>query len=166
MALRELRVEGDPVLLQTAASVSSFNDDLAILVKDMFKTMYDAPGRGLAAPQVGVLKRIFVMDITWKDGPRTPMVCINPEVTVDGATDVTSDEGCLSIPGIMVPVRRPSAVTMAWTDLDGARHSQWFDGFAGLCIQHETDHLNGIVTLDRVDPALRGDLIAEFEAAP
>ncbi|NRB04964.1 MAG: peptide deformylase [Rhodobacteraceae bacterium] len=154
----------DPVLAQPCAPIEEVTKTVQTLAQDMLDTMYDAPGRGLAAPQIGISQRMFVMDVAWKDGPAEPVVCINPEITWRSETQVQSGEGCLSIPGLLVDVVRSAEVDLSWTDQNGVSHTSRFDGFASLCIQHETDHLDGIVTLDRVDAGTRDALIAEYEA--
>jgi peptide deformylase len=143
----------DPRLATVCAPVTG-DDDLTDLVRAMFETMYNAPGRGLAAPQVGVLKRLFVMDCGWKDGNMTPMVCINPEIIWSEGMAVGS-EGCLSIPGVLAEVMRPERITLRYHDLDGAEHEVTLDGFEARCAQHELDHLDGIVTFDRLSPEAR-----------
>jgi peptide deformylase len=140
----------DPRLSEVCAAIEG--EDVHDLAHAMLETMYAAPGRGLAAPQVGVMRRLFVMDTTWKEGRPDPQVFINPEILEASETLVESEEGCLSIPGVKARVSRPDRVHMVWTALDGARVSQVFTGFAAACVQHEMDHLNGIVTLDRVSP--------------
>ena len=151
----------DPRLSQRCEPVDDIGAQ-AGLIADMFETMYAAPGRGLAAPQVGVMSRLFVMDVTWKEGERSPMVMMNPVIMAAERVPVVTDEGCLSIPGIMVPVERPVAVTVQWTSETGEIHMADFDGFEARCIQHEFDHLNGTVTLDRVAPELRAGLEARY----
>ena len=148
----------DPCLTQVCTRVGQIDDDIRSLANDMLETMYAAPGRGLAAPQVGVLKRLFVMDTAWKDGDRDPMVLIDPEI--NWASDETAEgpEGCLSIPDVTVMVRRSQSVRMSWCDLRGDRQSATFDGFAAVCSQHELDHLNGTVTFDRLDAETRADI--------
>lgn len=139
-------------------------DDLAVLIRDMFDTMYDAPGRGLAAPQVAVLKRLFVMDCTWKTGEPTPIVCINPQIIERSAEVVSVDEGCLSIPGILNAVERPDWVVFEWTDGDGALQRQKLEGGEARIAQHELDHLDGIVTFQRLDDAARLKAENEYTA--
>ncbi|MFZ5964095.1 peptide deformylase [Thalassococcus sp. BH17M4-6] len=163
MSLREIRRWPDPVLAKVCAPV----EDVAAvrtLVDDMFDTMYAAPGRGLAAPQVGVLLRVFVMDVGWKEGAKTPLACINPRIVTASESLHTGDEGCLSIPGVMAPVTRPDSVRLAYTDMDGTAQVVDLEGFAATCAQHEMDHLDGIVTFDRLDAAARAALLAEYEA--
>lgn len=138
--------------------------DQATLIGDMFDTMYDAPGRGLAAPQVGVLRRVFVMDCTWDDTPGTPMAFVNPQIIDRSPEIATSDEGCLSIPGIKVAVARPDWVHLTWTAPDGTPCDQRFEGFEATCVQHELDHLDGLVTFDRLDMAARAAAEIEYRA--
>jgi peptide deformylase len=128
----------------------------------MLETMYAAPGRGLAGPQVGVLRRIFVMDVAWKDGDPEPMVFLDPEIVWRSAELRKATEGCLSIPGVTAEVERAAEIEVTWRDLDGARHVRRFEGFAAICIQHETDHLDGLVTFDRVAPEARAALEAAY----
>lgn len=129
--------------------------DVSALAKDMLDTMYAAPGRGLAAPQVGVLLRMFVMDTTWKEGRRDPHVCINPEIVWRSADTVNGPEGCLSLPGVTTQVARPREIDLVWHDLDGSRHEARLTGFAAVCAQHECDHLDGVLTLDHLSAADR-----------
>ena len=150
----------DPRLSHRCAPVE--NERLDVLIGDMFDTMYAAQGRGLAAPQVGVMKRLFVMDVTWKEGPPSPMVMINPTIMAVEHVPVVMEEGCLSIPGVLVPVTRPVAVTVQWTAAEGDIHMADFDGFEARCIQHEFDHLNGMVTFDRIDADTRARLETEY----
>lgn len=138
----------DDLLRVECAPVVVFDDDLVRLAKDMLATMYAAPGRGLAAPQVGVTSRLFVMDVTWKDGDPAPQVFVNPEIVATSPEEVTQDEGCLSIPGDLVPVTRPAEVSLRWHGLDGLMQRADFTGFAAACVQHEIDHLDGILCTD------------------
>jgi peptide deformylase len=135
------------------------------LAADMLNTMYHAQGRGLAAPQVGVLQRLFVMDVTWKEGTRRPCVCINPEIVARSATTAPGPEGCLSIPGVTVDVPRADWVELAFTGLDGQRRTERLTGFAAICAQHELDHLDGIVTFDRLSPEARAAAESSYAVA-
>jgi peptide deformylase len=154
MALLPILRWPDPRLSSRCADIA-MDDDLSALVADMLETMYDAPGRGLAAPQVGVLKRLFVMDPGWKDGTPDPYICLNPTLS-DFAADVkTGTEGCLSIPGITTEIARATSVTLSWTDLNGIARQERLSGFAAICAQHEYDHLDGIVTFDRLSAEAR-----------
>lgn len=154
----------DPVLSRVAAPVGEVTGNTRRLAGDLLETMYAAPGRGLAAPQVGQLVRIFVMDVSWKDGARDPVVCIDPELLSASGETVPVDEGCLSIPGIATTILRPAEVRLAWTALDGARVTADLAGAAARVAQHELDHLDGIVTFDRLDPKARAAALAEYGA--
>jgi peptide deformylase len=147
----------DPRLSQVCLPVEG---DVSGLAADMLDTMYGAPGRGLAAPQVGVLRRLFVMDTEWRTGQPDPMVCTNPAILWRSDTRVEGAEGCLSIPGPSVPVTRATRIRLGWTGLDGAPHEALLDGFAAICAQHECDHLDGILTLDHLSPQARSVAIA------
>lgn len=148
MAVRSIVLLGDPVLRARAAVITAFDAGLKALAADMLDTMYAAPGRGLAAPQVGVSLRLFVMDIGWKEGAPNPQVFVNPRITDASDVMVPFTEGCLSIPGQTSRVARPDRVELQWQDLDGVAHDGWFDGFAAVCVQHERDHLDGILCID------------------
>jgi len=144
----ELRVLPDPVLRETCVPVTVFDEALEDVVAEMLAVMYAAPGRGLAAPQVGITQRIFVMDATWKDGEPSPMVFINPEIIEVSEAQAVNDEGCLSIPDRTRRVSRPAEVKLRWQDLDGEVQTGVFDGFAAACVQHERDHLDGVLCID------------------
>ncbi len=137
---------------------------VAGLAADMLETMYAAPGRGLAAPQVGRLMRLFVMDTTWKEGVKTPRVVVNPRILWQSDQKASGPEGCLSLPGITAEVTRPLAVRMVWTGLDGTEHDEVLSGFDAVCALHEHDHLDGILTLDRIGPEARAGLEAIYRA--
>ena len=163
MSLREIVRWPDPRLNMPCKPVSEISADIIALAQDMLETMYDAPGRGLAAPQVGMLSRVFVVDTEWKESAPAPQVFINPEIVARSATKAVQSEGCLSIPGVTVEVARPDSVVLRWTDLDGTTQEEAFSGFAAACVQHELDHLDGIVTLDRLDEDDRSRVIAAYE---
>jgi peptide deformylase len=152
----------DPRLSTPCAAVGEVDDPLRRLAADMLETMYAAPGRGLAGPQVGVLRRVFVMDVGWKDGDPEPLVFLDPEIVWRSDERRTGTEGCLSIPGVTADVERAAEIEVTWRDLDGARHARRFDGFAAICIQHEADHLDGVVTFDRVAPEARAAMEAAY----
>lgn len=164
MSVRPILRWPDPRLSQVCAEVGEITHDIRCLAADMLETMYAAPGRGLAGPQVGAMVRLFVMDVTWKEGIRAPRVLINP--VVEWASDrlATGPEGCLSIPGVTAEVTRPAEIRMRWLGLDGQTVSETLVGFAGTCAQHELDHLDGIVTFDRVAPEVRARIEAEYAA--
>ncbi|MGP6086970.1 peptide deformylase [Antarctobacter jejuensis] len=152
----------DPRLAQVCAPVEDFGA-VETLVTDMFETMYDAPGRGLAAPQVGVMLRVFVMDAGWKDGEMTPLACINPRITVQSEDTSTREEGCLSVPGVSALVTRPDRIILSYTDLTGTAQEITLTGPAATVAQHELDHLDGIMHFDRIDPPARAALLADYE---
>ncbi|MEM1234082.1 MAG: peptide deformylase [Pseudomonadota bacterium] len=145
--IRPLVLHPDPQLGQVSKPVTRF-EAVGTLVRDLFDTMYDAPGRGLAAVQIGFMQRVFVMDADWKTGTPAPRVFINPVIT-DHITDLAvCEEGCLSIPDTPRRVARPAQVTVEWQDENGLQHSGTFTGFEAACIQHEFDHLEGKTILD------------------
>lgn len=129
--------------------------DVSGLAADMLDTMYAAPGRGLAAPQVGALVRLFVMDVTWKDGTPAPQVFVNPHIIWRSDRLIDGPEGCLSLPGLSVSVRRSDCLRLQWETLDGLAQKAEFDGFAAICIQHECDHLAGALTTNYLTAADR-----------
>lgn len=141
-----------PALRAVAEPVAAFDEGLARLAAGMLAAMYAAPGRGLAAPQVAVPLRLVVMDAGWKDGAPEPRVLVNPAVVAASEATLVREEGCLSIPGRLTPVRRPAEVTVRWQDLEGRPHEERLSGFAATCIQHEIDHLDGILCIDRAEP--------------
>ncbi|MBD3763383.1 MAG: peptide deformylase [Rhodobacterales bacterium] len=164
MAVLPIVTWPDPRLTRPCAPVgeAAGDPDVAQLAADMLETMYAAPGRGLAGPQVGVLRQIFVMDTGWRSGTPCPRVLIDPELLWLSDDRATGPEGCLSIPGLTTQVARARQVRIAWRDLTGARHQALLDGFDAICAQHEWDHLQGIVTLDRLAPADRAAALAQL----
>ncbi len=156
MSLRPILIHPDPRLKTVADSVPEVDDAIRRLADDMLETMYDAPGIGLAAPQVGVGKRLLVMDCVKEEGaaPR-PMVLINPEITWSSDDLNVYEEGCLSIPEQYADVERPAEVEVSWTDLDGKARSERFDGLWATCVQHEIDHLDGRLFIDYLKPLKR-----------
>ena len=165
MSVRTVLTYPDAALSTVCPPVEAVSADIEALADDMLETMYDAPGRGLAAPQIGVALRLFVMDVTWKEGTYAPIIFINPRIVGSSDTIVTQPEGCLSIPGVSVEVKRPDAVHVQWTDLNGQPREQTFEGFAAACVQHEIDHLDGVLTLDRVDAETRARVIQDYSGA-
>ena len=137
-----------PVLRRYCLPIVDIDDALVTLAEDMLETMYAAPGRGLAAPQVGVSLRLFVMDTTWREGNPNPRVVLNPEILSLSERLVPFTEGCLSIPDVPCRVMRPDEITMRWFDLDGQQHEETLSGFDAVCAQHEFDHLNGRLSID------------------
>ncbi|MDK3020247.1 peptide deformylase [Pseudodonghicola flavimaris] len=153
---RPILIHPDPRLKKVCAPVADISDDLRQLADDMLETMYDAPGIGLAAPQVGVLDRLIVLDCVREEGePPRPLVMFNPEVIASSDEMNTYDEGCLSIPDQYAEVTRPKVVDVTWIDRDGKLHRETFDGLWATCVQHEIDHLNGKLFIDYLGPMKR-----------
>ena len=163
MAIRPIVEVPDPRLRQISSPVEEVTDEVRALVADMFETMYDAPGIGLAAIQVGVPKRILVIDLqepTEEGGEpvKDPRVFINPEILTTSDQDVPYTEGCLSVPDQYAEVDRPDAIRARWLDLDGKQREEEIDGLLAVCLQHEMDHLNGVLFIDHLS-RLKRDMI-------
>lgn len=148
---------GDPVLTRRADEVTQFDQELRRLVDNMFETMYTAPGVGLAAPQVGVLKRLFIMDCSPKKDPMHKVVLINPVIEF-GEGEQVGEEGCLSFPGIYFDVKRPERVVVRAQDIDGTEFRLDIMDLEARCVAHETDHLDGDLFIDYLSP-LKRDLV-------
>jgi len=160
----------DPRLKMVSTRVETIDDELQQLIADMFETMYDAPGIGLAAIQVGVPKRLLVMDLQEEEDEegkpiRQPRVFINPEI-IDPSEEISIyNEGCLSVPDQFAEVERPATCRVRWTDPDGVDHDEQFEGLLATCIQHEMDHLNGIVFLDHLSRLKRQMILKKLDKA-
>ena len=156
MSRRPILFWPDPVLSRRAEEVTAFDADLSALVAEMFETMYAAPGRGLAAPQIGVLSRVIVLDCVKEEGeaPR-PLLMFNPEIVASSDGLNTYEEGCLSIPDQYAEVTRPAEVEVRWLDRDGNEQQEAFDGLWATCVQHEIDHLDGKLFIDYLKPLKR-----------
>lgn len=169
MALRRILTVADPkdtaVLKQVSAPVAEVTDEVRALADDMLETMYAAPGIGLAAVQIGELRRMFVMDLAEKDAPPEPRVFINPEVTWASDELAPYEEGCLSIPDIYDAVERPVRVRVRFQDRDGALVEEEADGLYAVCFQHELDHCNGVLFLDHLSRLKRERAIAKVKKA-
>ncbi len=148
MSIRPILIHPDPRLKKVCEPVGDVNASIRKLADDMLETMYDAPGVGLAGPQVGVMKRIFVIDCADKESTPDPMVLINPEITWKSEELHTYEEGCLSIPEVYAEITRPEMVRMSYLDIDGKRHEDEFDALYATAAQHELDHLNGTLFID------------------
>jgi peptide deformylase len=153
LALRTILKDGDETLRKISRPVTTFDDKLTTLIQDMFETMYAGNGIGLAAPQVGVLRRLFVMDLQDGSGPR---VAVNPRITNPSGVQI-SEEGCLSIPGKFGEVERPLSLVLEAQDGEGRPYTLPATGLMAVCICHETDHLDGILFKDKV----KGPLYSE-----
>ncbi|QFS84524.1 Peptide deformylase [Roseivivax sp. THAF40] len=153
---RPILIHPDPRLKKVCPSVEDLTDELRALADDMLETMYDAPGIGLAAPQVGVLSRLIVLDCEkGEDATPKPVVMFNPEVKASSDEMSVYEEGCLSIPDQYADVERPREVTVSWLDRDGKLQEQTFDGLWATCVQHEIDHLDGKLFIDYLKPLKR-----------
>ncbi|WP_411838405.1 peptide deformylase [Paracoccus sp. ME4] len=159
MSLRPILIHPDPRLKKLAQPVARITPEIETLAADMLATMYDAPGIGLAAPQIGVGLRVFVMDATRDpEAERAPLVLVNPEVVWESEALNTYEEGCLSIPEQYGEVTRPAEIRMRWLGLDGATHEREFDALWATCAQHELDHLDGVLFIDHLS-AIRRQMI-------
>ncbi len=149
-------IHPDPRLKKLCDPVPDVTGELRSLANDMLETMYGAPGIGLAAPQIGILTRLIVMDCIKEEGaPPQPMVMFNPEVTASSDAQNVYEEGCLSIPDQFADVTRPAEVEVRWIDMDGNERTSGFDGLWATCVQHEIDHLNGTLFIDHIGPMKR-----------
>ena len=160
--IRPILIHPDPRLKKVCEPVAEITDEVRQLAADMLQTMYEAPGIGLAAPQVGVTKRVLVMDCI-KEGVPEPMVLLNPEIVWQSEDVTTYEEGCLSIPDQYAEVKRPAAVTVRWTDLEGQPQERTFDGLWATCVQHEIDHLDGKLFIDYLGPLKRQMITRKME---
>jgi peptide deformylase len=163
MAILPIIETPDPLLRQISSPVEEVTDELRRLVDDMFETMYAAPGIGLAAIQVGVPKRLLVIDLQEPkeeggEPVREPLVFINPEILEESDTLQVYSEGCLSVPEMYAEVERPDRIRARWLDRDGKAHEEELDGLLGICLQHEMDHLEGILFIDHLS-RLKRDMI-------
>src|SRR5258708_1902177 len=162
MALRDIIILPDKRLRLVSKAVVAVDDEVRTLVADMFETMYEAPGIGLAAIQVGVPSRVVVMDLSKRETEAHPKVFINPEITWSSDEKSPYEEGCLSIPEIHEDVERPARVKVKYLDLDGKPHEEDAEGLFATCIQHEVDHLNGVLFIDHISKLKRDRIIKKF----
>lgn len=162
--IRPILIHPDPRLKKLCDPVAEVSSDMGKLAEDMLQTMYDAPGIGLAAPQIGVTKRLIVMDCVKgeNEAPR-PLVLFNPEITWSSEELSTYEEGCLSIPDQYAEVHRPAEVRVRWTGLDGKLQEEQFSGLWATCVQHEIDHLNGKLFIDYLGPLKRQLITRKME---
>ena len=165
MALRDILILPDRRLRKVSEPVKKITSEIKSLVEDMFETMYAAPGIGLAAIQVGVPKRVVTMDIAKREGETEPRVFINPEITWSSDEPSVYEEGCLSIPDVHEDVERPAKVRFKYLDLDGKAHEVEAEGLFATCIQHEVDHLNGVLFIDHISKLKRDRIVKKFTKA-
>jgi peptide deformylase len=165
MALHDIIKLPDKRLRLVSKPAKGIDAELRALVGDMFETMYEAPGIGLAAIQIGVPKRVIVMDLAKKDDPKEPRVFINPQVLWRSDEKTTYEEGCLSIPEFYEEVERPAKVRVKFLDLSGAEQEVEASELLATCLQHEIDHLNGVLFIDHISKLKRDRVIKKFTKA-
>ncbi len=168
MAILPIIIAPDPRLKKTSAPVARVDAEIRRLMDDMLETIYQAPGIGLAAPQVGVLKRVIVLDVARDDAPPEPLRLANPELIWVSEEDATYEEGCLSLPEHYAEVARPARAGVRYLDHEGEIREREIEGLLATCVQHEMDHLDGILIIDKMTPMDRianRKLLKELEAA-
>ncbi|WP_028795773.1 peptide deformylase [Thalassobaculum salexigens] len=165
MAKRPIIWAPDPVLKTKCTPVSAVDDEIRALMDDMLDTMYAAPGIGLAAPQVGVTKRVIVVDVSEKDEPNAPICLANPEIVWKSDETAPHEEGCLSLPDLYADVERPVAVKVRYLDRDGASQELAADGLLAICLQHEIDHIDGILFVDHLSALKRNMFLKKMVKA-
>jgi len=158
MTKKQILIIPDPLLRKVSEPVNSVNTEIKNLMDDMLETMYAAPGIGLAAVQIGVLKRIIVIDLSKDSEKKNPLFIVNPEITFKSKELISYEEGCLSIPNQFAEVKRPSTCKVNFLDYNGKKKEINADGLLATCIQHEVDHLDGILFIDHLSK-LKKDLI-------
>ena len=158
MTIKRILTIPDPLLRKKSSRVEEVNNDIQKLMNDMFETMYKAPGIGLAAIQIGVPKRVVVIDISKEENKKKPMYFVNPEVTWKSDVNSTYEEGCLSIPNQFAKIERPDKCKVKFLDFNGKEKEIKVEGLLATCIQHEIDHLNGVLFIDYLSK-LKKDII-------
>ncbi len=163
MALREILIVPDPLLKQVSQPVAKVDDALRALMDDMLETMYEAPGIGLAAIQIGVPKRVIVMDIARQDEPKQPRYFVNPEILWASEETAPYEEGCLSVPEIYDEVERPARVKIRYMNYAGDTVEEDAEGLFAVCIQHEMDHLDGVLFIDHLSRLKREQAVKKVK---
>ncbi|MDH6230933.1 peptide deformylase [Mesorhizobium soli] len=163
MTIKPLIILPDPVLRQLSKPVERVDNDLRKLADDMLETMYDAPGIGLAAIQVGIPLRLLVIDLAKEGEEPAPMVVVNPEIVNSSDERSTYEEGCLSIPDYYAEVERPATVRAKFLDRDGKQQEITAEGLLATCLQHEIDHLNGVLFIDHISRLKRDMVMRKFK---
>ena len=158
MSIREIVIEPDPILRKKSQPIENVDDKMRKLMDDMLATMYAAPGIGLAAVQIGVLKRLIVIDVSKQNEKKSPLFLINPKITFKSKITSTYEEGCLSLPGYFAEVDRPAECHLEYIDYFGKQKNLKAEGILSTCIQHEVDHLNGVLFVDYLSK-LKKDMI-------
>jgi peptide deformylase len=165
MALREIIILPDKRLRQVSKPVAKVDSDIKKLVEEMFEAMYEAPGIGLAAIQIGEPRRVVTLDLSKKEDEKAPQVFINPEITWSSEIKSVHEEGCLSIPEYYEEVERPAEIKVKYLDLDGKTQEVHADGILATCLQHEIDHLNGVLFIDHLSKLKRDRVIKKYAKA-
>jgi peptide deformylase len=165
MTIKPLIILPDPLLRQVSTPIGTVDADVLKLADDMLETMYDAPGIGLAAIQIGIAKRMLVIDVSREDEEKNPQVIINPEIVKFSDEGSVYEEGCLSIPEYYAEVERPAIVNVKYVGRDGKEHMMEADGLLATCLQHEIDHLNGVLFIDHISRLKREMVIKKFTKA-
>lgn len=165
MTIKPLIILPDPVLRQLSQPVETVDADIRRLADDMLETMYDAPGIGLAAIQIGVPRQMLVIDVSKEGEDKQPLVFINPKILTTSDERSVYEEGCLSIPDYYAEVERPATITVEYIDLEGKKLTAKADGLLATCLQHEIDHLNGVLFIDHISKLKREMVIRKFTKA-
>jgi len=165
MTIKPLIILPDPILRQASKPIERVDADLQRLADDMLETMYDAPGIGLAAIQIGVPRRVLVIDVSREGEEKQPQVFINPEIVKSSDERSVYEEGCLSIPDYYAEVERPAVVSVKYLDRNGKEQTVEADGLLATCLQHEIDHLNGVLFIDYISRLKREMVIKKFTKA-
>ena len=158
MSIRNIIIEPDPILRKKSTTLETADDSIRKILDDMLYTMYNAPGIGLAAVQIGILKRLIVIDVSKKEEEKKPLFLINPEITYQSKETSIYEEGCLSLPGYFAEIERPAKCKINYIDYHGKKAELEAEGLLSTCVQHEIDHLNGILFIDYLSK-LKKDMI-------
>jgi peptide deformylase len=162
MSVRKILTEPDPFLRQKSVKVDSVNDEIRLLMNDMLETMYAAPGIGLAAIQIGVPKRVIVMDLAKENEEKNPQYFVNPQILTNSNTDASYEEGCLSVPGQFAEISRPDKCKIKFLNYHGEEKILEAEGLLATCIQHEMDHLEGILFIDYLSKLKKSMIIKKL----
>ena len=162
MAIRSILTIPDPLLRKQAKPIERVDDELRRLMDDMLATMYDAPGIGLAAPQIGISRRLIVMDPAKEEAPKSPLIMVNPEIIERSEEMRIHEEGCLSIPDFTAEIERPAKTRVAFLDRAGRKQEQELEGIWSTLVQHEIDHLNGVLFIDYLSRLKRDMVVRKF----
>ena len=158
MSIRNIIIEPDPILRKKSTTLETVDDSIRKILDDMLQTMYNAPGIGLAAVQIGILKRLIVIDVSKKEEEKKPLFLINPEITYQSEETSIYEEGCLSLPGHFAEIERPAKCKINYINYHGKKAELKAEGLLSTCVQHEIDHLNGILFIDYLSK-LKKDMI-------